>query len=284
MKARHPFIVGFAFSFQTDAKVYLGLEYVAGGELFHHLQKVRRVPVADVRIYIAELSLALIFLHVQGVIYRDLKPENLLIDTQGHIKMTDFGLAKQLDADDETTSTFCGTSEYLAPELVARRPYGFKIDWWALGILTYELLFGQTPFYRENKARMFEAIRTEPLRFPPRADPAVVGFVSALLDKDADARADFARIRGHAFFAGLDFEKVLARQVQPSYVPNVSGVGIKNFDSEFTAERAMDSFATPTRQAHDEFAGFSCVGGSPAAAGASSSDGEDAGGLVPTRM
>jgi serine/threonine protein kinase len=259
---------------------------VAGGELFHHLQQVRRIPLPDVRIYIAELSLAINFLHVQGVIYRDLKPENLLIDTQGHIKMTDFGLAKQLDADEETTSTFCGTSEYLAPELVGRRPYGVKIDWWALGILTYELLYGQTPFYRENKARMFDAIRTEPVRFPPRADPTIVSFISALLEKDPDARADFSRIRGHPFFGGLDFEKVLARQVQPSYVPSVSGVGIKNFDSEFTAEPPMDSFATPTKHAHDEFAGFSCVGGEGPIAPEepSSSDGEQGGGLVPTHM
>jgi serine/threonine protein kinase len=290
MKARHPFIVGFAFSFQTESKVYLGLEYVAGGELFHHLQQVRRIPLPDVRIYIAELSLAINFLHVQGIIYRDLKPENLLIDAQGHIKMTDFGLVKQLDADEETTSTFCGTSEYLAPELVARRPYGMKIDWWALGILTFELLFGQSPFYRPNKARMFEAIRTEPVKFPGRVDSIVSSFISILLEKDPEIRADFAKVRVHPFFAGLDFERVLAREMRPSYVPTVSEHGIKNFDKEFTAEKPMDSFATPARQAHDDFAGFSFVDGGRTGGGGrggdkeSSSEGEEASSLTPTHL
>jgi serine/threonine protein kinase len=160
-----------------------------------------------------------------------------------------------------------------------------KIDWWALGILTYELLFGRSPFYRDNKARMFEAIRTEPVKFPGKVDPTVVAFISMLLEKDPEVRADFARVRGHPFFAGLDFERVLAREIIPSYVPRVSGNGIKNFAKEFTTEKALDSFATPTRQAHDDFAGFSCVGG-PAAAGPgeSSSDGEEAGALTPTHL
>jgi serine/threonine protein kinase len=271
MKARHPFIVNFAFSFQTDTKVYLGLEYVAGGELFHHLQTRRRIPIGEVRLYIAELSLAINYLHVQGIVYRDLKPENILIDTSGHLKLTDFGLVKQLDADVETTTTFCGTSEYLAPEIVARRPYGMKIDWWAIGVLTYELLFGNTPFYRDNKARMFEAIRNDPARFPGRVDAQTVAFISMLLEKDPDARADFERVRGHPFLNGLDFEKVLARQIQPAFIPPSSPDGVGNFDSEFTNEKPMDSFATPTQVAHDDFVGFSCVQGQPG----SSSEGSE---------
>jgi serine/threonine protein kinase len=279
MQSRHPFIVNFAFSFQTDAKVYLGLEYVDGGELFHYFRKVRRVPLPDVRIYIAELSLALNYLHVRGIIYRDLKPENILLDAQGHVKLTDFGLVKQLDPEADTTSTFCGTSEYLAPEVIARRPYGRKVDWWGLGILTYELLFGQTPFHRDSKPRMFAAIRSEAPRFLGRVDPATVSFISMLLEKDPDARGDFAKINGHPFFAGLDFEKVLAREVRPAYVPVV---GIRNFDSEFTREKPMDSFATPAKQAHEAFEGFSCVGG-PGGAEHSSSEGE-AVGLTPSTI
>jgi hypothetical protein len=133
---------------------------------------------------------------------------------------------------------------------------------------------------------MFEAIRTEPVMFPARTDKATASFILGLLEKEPEARWDFGRVCGHPFFGGLDFEKVLARQVQPSYVPTVSGIGIKNFDSEFTAEQAMDSFATPAMHTHDEFAGFSCVGGdAPADAHQSSSDGEaDGGGLVPTTM
>jgi serine/threonine protein kinase len=274
MKSRHPFIVNFAFSFQTDTKVYLGLEYVSGGELFHHLQQRRRIPIAEVRLYIAELSLAINYLHVQGVIYRDLKPENILVDTQGHLKLTDFGLVKQLDSDAETTSTFCGTSEYLAPEIVARRPYGRKIDWWAIGVLTYELLFGQTPFYRDNKARMFEAIRNEQPKFIGRVEATTINFIRMLLEKDPEVRADFEKVRVHPFFQGLDFEKVLAREYQPAFKPPTSGVGIQNFDSEFTTEKPMDSLATPAPAGQAAFEGFSCVTGQGKDGRNSSSDGE----------
>jgi serine/threonine protein kinase len=282
MKSQHPFIVHFAFSFQTESKVYLGLEYVAGGELFHHLQQVRRIPIADVRIYIAELSLAINYLHVHGIIYRDLKPENILIDVQGHLKLTDFGLVKQLDSDTETTTTFCGTSEYLAPEVLARRPYSRKIDWWAIGILTYELLVGRTPFYQENKAKMFDAIRNDMPRFPGSFDQATINFILLLIDKDPETRADFDRIRGHPFFGGLDFEKVLAREIKPSYIPKITGIGIKNFNSEFTAEKAMDSFATPADEAKDDFAGFSKVAHDLERN--SSSEGEDPDTHTPTHL
>jgi serine/threonine protein kinase len=154
-----------------------------------------------------------------------------------------------------------------------------KVDWWGLGILTYELLFGQTPFYRESKPRMFVAIQSELPKFPRGTDQATMSFISMLLEKNPEARGDFEKVHGHPFFAGLDFEKVLAREVQPAYVPVV---GIKNFDSEYTREKPMDSFATPARQAHDAFEGFSCVGG-PGEKENSSSEGEEVG-LTPTTI
>lgn len=273
-KAKHPFIVNFAFAFQSDAKVYLGLEYASGGELFHHLQRRGTIPLDEVRLYIAELSLAINYLHCLGIIYRDLKPENVLLDAQGHLKLTDFGLAKNL-GDEGETGTFCGTSEYLAPEIIARKKYGPKIDWWAIGILTYELLYGQTPFYDRNKAKMFQSIRNEKPRFPRRADPATVDFIMALLEKEAENRADFNMIKDHAFFQGLDWEKVVRREIKPAFVPPSSGVITANFDTEFTMENPMDSLATPAVD-KEVFKGFSLVQGVDDDGSSSSEvDGED---------
>jgi serine/threonine protein kinase len=281
MKCRHPFIVDFAFAFQTDAKLYLGLEYVPGGELFQYLRRRRILPIAEVRLYVAELALALNHLHALGVVYRDLKPENLLLDAQGHIKLTDLGLVKELTTD--STSTFCGTTEYLAPEIVARRPYGRKVDWWALGVLTYELLIGFTPFHRQNKVRMYEAITSEQPRFRGAFPEHAKSFILMLLEKDPDARADFERVRAHPFLDGMDFEEVLARQVKPAFVPSLECVGLENFDRQFTAETAVDSFATPISHATDDFKGFSHVG-EVAEDNGLSSDGEEERGLEPSRL
>ena len=257
-KTQHPFIVSLKFAFQTDAKVYLGLEYAPGGELFYHLQKFGTLPINDVRIYIAEMALALDFLHSHGIIYRDIKPENILLDAQGHVKLTDFGLAKDLNEGQET-ATFCGTFEYMAPEVVSRSSYGPAIDWWALGILTYELLMGHSPFVSDNRALLFMAIRTQPPKFPPRTDRNTIDFISGLLAKDPEERFTMEQVRGHPFFNGLDFDLVLQKKYQPSFVPTLPDeVATLNFDSEFTCEPAQDSIATPVI-GDGAFEGFSYV-------------------------
>ena len=258
MKAQHPFIVNLCFAFQTPSKFYLGLEYAPGGELFYHLQKFGTLPINDVRIYIAEMALALDFLHSHGIIYRDIKPENILLDAQGHVKLTDFGLAKDLNEGQET-ATFCGTFEYMAPEVVSRSSYGPAIDWWALGILTYELLMGHSPFVSDNRALLFMAIRTQPPKFPPRTDRNTIDFISGLLAKDPEERFTMEQVRGHPFFNGLDFDLVLQKKYQPSFVPTLPDeVATLNFDSEFTCEPAQDSIATPVI-GDGAFEGFSYV-------------------------
>lgn len=260
MKAQHPFIVNLQFAFQTDTKVYLGLEYAPGGELFYHLQRRGSIPIDEVRLYVAELALALDYLHKNNIVYRDLKPENVLLDAQGFVKLTDFGLAKDLH-DDDMTTTFCGTSEYLAPEIISRRPYGPEIDWWALGVLTYELLFGRSPFFNENKAKMFQSIRTARPAFPPKADRNAIAFISMLLEKDPEMRAKFDQISEHAFFSGLNFDDVLARKVTPAFKPPLpKGLKPENFDSTFTTEAPADSIATPIVTG-GAFEGFSYVAG-----------------------
>ncbi|KAH0793094.1 AGC family protein kinase [Histomonas meleagridis] len=261
MKARHPFIVNICFTFQTDSKVYLGLEYVAGGELFHHLQKKGRLPLSEVRLYVAELSLAINYLHVLHIIYRDLKPENVLLDLQGHVKLTDFGLAKSLQEFESSTGTFCGTSEYLAPEIILKQQYGPMIDWWAIGILTYELLFGETPFYHQNKSQMFHAILHAQPRFPRKTDKDTINFITGLLQKDPNKRFDFDNIMKHKFFNGMDFNDVLARKYQPEFVPTSKNPVASNFDTEYTMENPQDSLATPAPFADGAFDGFSMIAG-----------------------
>ena len=258
MKTVHPFIVSLKFTFQTESKVYLGLEYAPGGELFHHLQNFGALPINDVRIYIAEMALALNFLHENGIIYRDIKPENILLDAQGHVKLTDFGLAKDI-TDEQEATTFCGTFEYMAPEIVSRLAYGPAIDWWALGILTYELLNGHSPFASDNRGILFMSIRTQAPKFPPRTDRSTIDFIVGLLAKDPDERLTFDQIKVHPFFKGMDFDKVLKREYKPSFVPAIPNeVAPVNFDSEFTCEPAQDSLAAPVVST-SAFEGFSYV-------------------------
>jgi serine/threonine protein kinase len=193
MKVDHPFIVQFGFAFQTPGKVYLGLEYVAGGELYQHLRKRKHFTIEQVRLYIAEISLALNYLHVNGVIYRDLKPENVLLDLEGHVKLADFGLVKQLDRTEDAATTFCGSPVYQAPEELTGEKYRFTVDWWAVGVLTWELLYGKPPFNQPHRHELYMAIRFSDPAFPDKVDPHFRTFVSMLLDKDPETRAGFEK-------------------------------------------------------------------------------------------
>jgi serine/threonine protein kinase len=245
MKAHHPFIVNLCFAFQTASKFYLGLEYAPGGELFYHMEKNGTIQVDDARLYVAEIGLALSYLHSIGVVYRDLKPENVLLDRDGHIKLTDFGLSKAL-TDSGTTSTFCGTSEYLAPEVVLRTPYSYPIDMWALGVLTYEMIFGTTPFYDDNKSRMFSAIASREPSFPPKLDSRISDFISKLLTKNPAERPTFEDMKSHPFFEGLDWPTVCNRGYRANFIPHTNDpLKPTNFDPEFTNEVAVDSFVPP---------------------------------------
>lgn len=186
----NPFIVPLKFSFQSPDKLYLVLAFVNGGELFHHLQKEQRFDINRSRFYAAELLCALECLHGFGVIYRDLKPENILVDYVGHIALCDFGLCKLDMKDEDKTNTFCGTPEYLAPELLHGQGYTKAVDWWTLGVLLYEMLTGLPPFYDENTNEMYRKILSEPLQFPgPEiVPPAARDLLSKLLDRDATRR------------------------------------------------------------------------------------------------
>jgi serine/threonine protein kinase len=262
-RLHHPFIVSLRFAFQTPSKFYLGLEYAPGGELFHHIERHGALSLADVRLYMAEICLALDYLHSQGIIYRDLKPENILLDGDGHIKLTDFGLAKDLSQADKT-GTFCGTTEYLAPEIVRREPYGFEVDWWAAGILLYELVCRRTPFAHVNRGRMFRNIVEREIFFDPEIEPGVRQFVEMALMKDPKKRASFKELKDGLLFKDLNWELVTTRRIQPTFRTKKEGPShLENFDAEFTQEQALDSNVMPVMDSNERVPNFSFEGAGP---------------------
>jgi hypothetical protein len=231
-KVRSPFIVALKFAFQTPANFILGLEYVPGGDMYHQLERVLSFTLPEAKFYIAEIACALDRLHQFGIIYRDLKPENVLFDADGHIKLTDFGLSREL-GDDGTAKSFCGTLEYVAPEMAASWAYAFAVDWWSLGVMTYEMLYGRTPFAGQDdpEAQVLRHIRTNEPKFPRDAHPDVVSFVNMLLEKDPARRAAFAEVRNSKLFEGTDWNDVADRRLVPSFRPDVKDPSI-NFDIE----------------------------------------------------
>ncbi|KAF2748653.1 kinase-like protein [Sporormia fimetaria CBS 119925] len=262
----NPFIVPLKFSFQSPEKLYLVLAFVNGGELFHHLQKEQRFDINRARFYTAELLCALECLHGFNVIYRDLKPENILLDYTGHIALCDFGLCKLDMKDEDRTNTFCGTPEYLAPELLTGAGYTKTVDWWTLGVLLYEMLTGLPPFYDENTNDMYRKILTEPLHFPgPEiVPPAARDLLTRLLDRNAEKRLGAkgaAEIKAHYFFHSIDWRKLLERKYEPSFKPNVvDAMDTANFDREFTSEAPTDSYVDGpmlSQTMQQQFAGWS---------------------------
>ncbi|KAG0220132.1 AGC protein kinase Gad8 [Mortierella sp. GBA43] len=245
----NPFIVPLKFSFQSPEKLYLVLAFVNGGELFHHLQREGRFSEERSRFYAAELLCALECLHSYNVVYRDLKPENILLDYTGHIALCDFGLCKLGMTESETTNTFCGTPEYLAPELLLGQGYTKTVDWWTLGVLLFEMLTGLPPYYDENIHDMYRKILQDELRFPDEISPVARSLLTALLTRDPANRLGngsngSTAIKQHAFFEPISFQLLMAKKIQPPFKPSVSSAtDTSNFDEEFTSEEPLDSVA-----------------------------------------
>jgi serine/threonine protein kinase len=240
-KIDFPFLMKLHYAFQTDTKLYFVMDYLPGGELFFHLKNEHRLDESRARFYAAEIALGIGHLHAKAIIYRDLKPENILLDRDGHVRMTDFGLSKGNMGAGATTMTFCGTPEYLAPEIVKGDPHDKEVDWWSLGILIYEMLAGVPPFYSDNVHLMYRLIETSPVRFPPRMSGTVRDLIVKLLHRDPKQRLGSARdleeIKAHAWFAGLDWDKLAAKQLSPPFKPAVKGeADVSNVDACFTQE------------------------------------------------
>ena len=242
------FIVGLKFSFQTPTDLYLVTDFMSGGELFWHLQKEGRFKEDRAKFYIAELILALKHLHDHDIVYRDLKPENILLDANGHIALCDFGLSKANLSKDSTTSTFCGTTEYLAPEvLLDEQGYTKMVDFWSLGVLVFEMCCGWSPFYAEDTQQMYKNIAFGKVRFPRDAlSTEGRNFVKGLLNRNPKHRLgatdDAAELMKHEFFRDVDWVDLAKKNVVPPFKPKVSGVAdTSNFDPEFTNAMDMSS-------------------------------------------
>lgn len=253
-KIKHPFITEMKFAFQSCSKFYLGLEYISGGELFYHIEKCGPLSLYDSKIYIAEISLALEHLHNNGIIYRDLKPENILLDETGHIKLTDFGLSKEVS---ENTNSLNGTTEYMSPEMLTQQEYGIEIDLWALGILLYEMLTEKTPFYSQNRNKMITDIINSPPDLISIHDKKAANLIKNLLIKDPKKRFTIQDVKSHVFFADMDWEMVMNKKYQPTFIPySKNPMNTTNFDPKFTTESPIDSL---THSMCDNFPGFSFI-------------------------
>jgi serine/threonine protein kinase len=243
---RHPFIVSLRYAFQTSQKLYMVFDYFNGGELFHYLSTQGRFAPDRARFYGAEITLAIEHLHSLNIVYRDLKPENLLLDSEGHIKVADFGLSKENVTENDVKS-FCGTPEYLAPEVIQRQTYGKAVDWWSFGTLLYEFITGLPPYYDRNRQDMYKKILRAPLKFPGFVDDDARDLLTQLLKRDPEERAGFEStdvIKNHAYYASIDWGKLYNKELDPPFKPRVRGDSdVSNVDAAF---RNMPAAVTPT--------------------------------------
>eukprot|EP01118_Nematostelium_gracile_P019396 TRINITY_DN897_c0_g3_i1.p1 TRINITY_DN897_c0_g3~~TRINITY_DN897_c0_g3_i1.p1 ORF type:complete len:441 (-),score=138.81 TRINITY_DN897_c0_g3_i1:612-1934(-) len=245
-KLIHPFLVNLNYCFQTADKLYFIMDYINGGELFYHLQKEHKFTPERVKFYCAEIILGLEYLHNSGVIYRDLKPENILLTEDGHICMTDFGISKEgLLADNDRTATFCGTPEYLAPEVLEGKGYTKAVDWWSFGTLMFEMLTGLPPFYSQDVQQMYFKIMHAKLDLPD-TDSDTKSILTGLLERDPNKRlADSNAIKAHPYFKTIDWEKLLRKEITPPFIPPVKDkADVSMVDPTFTSERATISEPT----------------------------------------
>lgn len=237
-KISHPFIVNLLSFFQDPEKVYMVIEYVPGGELFSYLRREGRLSNDSAKFYAAEIVLAFAHCHSHNIVYRDLKPENLLITSTGHLKITDFGFAKIVE---DRTWTLCGTPEYLAPEIIQSKGHGKSVDWWALGILIYEMLAGYPPFFDENPFGIYQKILFGKIDFPPHFNSKAKDLIKRLLTADRTKRIGCLRngaddIKKHRWFSTytttrLSWTKVYNCELKPPYIPPLASEGdTQHFD------------------------------------------------------
>lgn len=273
----HPFLVGLHSCFQTESRLFFVIEYLCGGDLMYHMQRKRRLPEDHARFYSAEICVALGFLHSRGIIYRDLKLDNVLLDIEGHVKLTDYGMCKEGLGRGERTSTFCGTPNYIAPEMLRGEDYDFSIDWWALGVLLYEMMAGRSPFEPIDTAgdnpdmntedHLFQVILEKPIRIPRSLSVRAASVLKGFLNKDPKERLGSAdglnEIRSHMFFRPIDWALLEQRLIQPPYRPPVqSERDLTNIDELFTREPVVLTPDTPNTLARiqqNEFDGFEYI-------------------------
>ncbi|KAF2184055.1 Pkinase-domain-containing protein [Zopfia rhizophila CBS 207.26] len=251
--AGHPFITTMVASFQDPDSLYMLLDYCPGGEVFSYLRRARRFNEPTSQFYAAEIVLILEFLHEkEGVAYRDLKPENILIDAEGHLKLVDFGFAKKVE--NRETYTLCGTPEYLAPEVIRNTGHGTAVDWWAFGILVYEFLVGQPPFWDQNPMKIYEQIVEGRVRFPSAMSPEARDLISGLCTVDTSKRLGNIKggagaVKAHPWFRHIDWEALYNRKIQGPIVPHLRGpADTRNFDEYEPEPEGREPYSQDMRE------------------------------------
>ena len=263
-KTQHPFLTNLYCSFQTENRIYFAMEFIGGGDLMWHVQN-QRLSVRRAKFYAAEVLLALKFFHDNGIVYRDLKLENILLTPEGHIKIADYGLCKDEMWYGNKTSTFCGTPEFMAPEILKDQEYTRAVDWWAFGVLLYQMLLCQSPFSGDDEDEVFNAILTDEPLYPIDMAGDIVQIFQGLLTKDPENRLgagprDALEVMEEPFFRNINFDDILHLRVQPPYIPEIkSAEDTSYFEQEFTSApptlTPLPSVLTTSQQ--EEFRGFS---------------------------
>jgi len=247
----NPFIVRLHFAFETERRLYLVQEFCCGGELFRRMEFERLMLEKDAIFYLSEIVIALQYLHSKAIVYRDLKTENVMLDKEGHVKLIDFGLSKMGMFDETLTNTFCGTVEYMAPEVILRSGgYGKPADWWSLGIFTFDLLTGRSPFHsNQGKHVTKERILRGKFPTPKILTPEAGDFIRKLLRKQAAKRLGTQgawEVKEHGFFSGIDWDMVAKKQYKPPFEPQVvNETDVQHFDEQFTSRSPRESNEQP---------------------------------------
>ncbi|XP_026134914.1 protein kinase C epsilon type-like [Carassius auratus] len=268
---KHPYLTQLYCCFQTKDRLFFVMDYVNGGDLMFQIQRSRKFDEARSRFYAAEVTSALMFLHQHGVIYRDLKLDNILLDAEGHCKLADFGMCKEGILGGITTTTFCGTPDYIAPEILQELEYGPSVDWWALGVLLYEMMAGQPPFEADNEDDLFESILHDDVLYPVWLSKEAVSILKAFMTKSPSKRLgcvvsqrEEEAIKVHPFFRDIDWVLLEQKKIKPPFKPRIKTKrDVNNFDQDFTREEPV---LTPVEDAiikqinQDEFKDFSYFG------------------------